>query len=53
MAKQSGIYLWYCIPEKKVYIGRAVDLNRRFSQFINFSQRYLTIWINGIKRVYL
>lgn len=42
MAKQSGIYLWYCIPEKKVYIGRAVDLNRRFSQFINFSQRYST-----------
>ena len=38
----SGIYRWLCTPTGKRYIGRAVDLDKRKREFLNFRRRYST-----------
>ena len=37
---RSGVYLWYNTINEKYYIGSAVNLTRRFSQY--YSEKYLT-----------
>lgn len=32
---RSGVYRWVCKPDGKVYTGKAVDLNKRFWEFID------------------
>ena len=48
---KSGIYMWTS-PSGKSYIGQAVDLDKRKSNFLSFGTRYAGSKINNARRKY-
>ena len=51
MNMKSGIYMWTS-PSGKSYIGQAVDLDKRKSNFLSFGTRYAGSKINNARRKY-
>ena len=51
MERKSGIYMWTS-PSGKSYIGQAVDLDKRKSNFLSFGTRYAGSKINNARRKY-
>ena len=51
MNKKSGIYMWTS-PSGKSYIGQAVDLDKRKSNFLSFGTRYAGSKIDNARRKY-
>ena len=51
MKKKSGIYMWTS-PSGKSYIGQAVDLDKRKSNFLSFGTRYAGSKIDNARRKY-
>ena len=51
MEKKSGIYMWTS-PSGKSYIGQAVNLDKRKSNFLSFDTKYAGSKINNARRKY-
>ena len=51
MERKSGIYMWTS-PSGKSYIGQAVDLDKRKSNFLSFGTRYAGSKIDNARRKY-
>lgn len=48
----SGIYKWENKENGNVYIGQALDLNKRVRQFLNFEKKYAGSLINEERKKY-